>query len=1553
MYSRSLVGGSRTRPVYNARRTPLLLFLIAITMACSLATPSVPQTGAPDPMTDGSVQWTPGDVGPASPGPDLNASSDDITLSDTSPRQGQSITVSLTVRNTGDEHAYNVTIDLYDGDSGTGTLIGSFYIANASAGGSTDLNTAWTAVLGTRDITLYLDVDSNVTEDSEANNEASSTVVVSGVPDVGLAQGTFLISTNQAGSVTLTADGTNTGNASATGYRVGFYEGDPDIGGSLIGNMDLSDIPAGDRATATTTFTAIEAEYHIYVRLENTDPLDPAGNNMVDRKVWINGAIVSRAGPDHVVEAGENVTFNGSDSWSIDGSITNYTWDLDDGSMGYGATLTYNYTNAGTTVRILNVKLTVKDGSGRSTSDTTKVYVNPTASVGPTANAGTAPSGDTLESLRFDGSGSTGTISAYRWDFGDGTTTTGSRVNHTYWEDGSYTVSLVVMDTNSLADGDTITVDVTNQAPVVEPIADIQTDIGVTHDLLVLAHDDDGYISSYLWDFDDGSTATTRDPSHTWYSDGPHSVSVNVTDNDGDFTLMTFYVNITNIVPVANFTLQETAIESDSLNVRVDASSTVEPGSDISLYEWDWDSDGTYDNTTGPVSRTHYVRPGFYNITLRVTDGESSVNKTTKMIEILDDAPDAWFNREPTTAIDEGENVTFNASASSEPGGHIVMYMWDLDGDDTYEFNTTEAVFTKSYTDVGTFYPKLIVRDEDGSNSSVYGGTYWRRVVVNNLPPLVNDSYASGPEGTVITVHVDAFEPGNDLVDFYWDFDLDGIVDLHTDVPYANYTWWRAGNFQVWVNVTDTENMNPSPSWGAGLLDVNVTDVAPRPYVGDGQAIEGEPTSFTVELRGTEENISTYYFDLDGDGEFEVVSMVPTPDLVFTSRGENGNVECTVRVVDTDGSDGTIKFNVYVHDVAPVVTGPEFILTVEGDTMRAMVEAFEPGMDIVRYEFDWTGDNSPDNTSTEPWADHIYKVPGAKRLVVTAVDEDGSTGSVEIQVLVSNRLPTAKIDTPPLGTEGEPVTLSAVGSTEPGGHIVLYDWDYDGDGIFDYSTREPVHSHVWDAPGNYSMHLRVMDADGTYDEDDVPINIQDVAPVAGMEITIAREDLPSVLDASSSLDPGGISRYVWSITSVNHVYELETVDPVIHFTFDRKVDYKVSLTVYDDIEEGGMATITRTILADDIMTIPPEVTWDVPSSALEGFPVVFRAWAEDPFPDDPDLLEGRVISYTWEFGDGTWANGAEVTHVYQKASDTPFTVMLTVIDEDNDQTGPLARNITVTNPPPIISPPDPIIVKSGSRGETTISAEDVTSADEELTYQLATNSPDWASMEGNKLVVEPGDDIDPATYMITVLVIDILGAESQTQVPVVIISEETVSGISWGQFLGVMIPLLIAVLVMAVIISGRRPPSSKDKTKDAASGGSEYENLYGEPTKRKVRPVAKVATEKVNVDIEPTKQIDPYYPPPDVDSTEVPEPPSYAVEPVDEDPTPKPSWMSPSESEPQSAEEVRLSEREVEAPPAAPPEWDRSGEPSSEHPYKFRGGKDDEGVKYRGAGPPK
>ncbi|MBI3804490.1 MAG: metallophosphoesterase [Nitrospirae bacterium] len=68
----------------------------------------------------------------------------------------------------------------------------------------------------------------------------------------------------------------------------------------------------------------------------------------------------------------------------------------------------------------------------------------------PVARLSNAPaSGEAPLTIHFDGTASSdadGTIAAYRWDFGDGTTETAAAVDHTYYTAGTYTVKLTVTD---------------------------------------------------------------------------------------------------------------------------------------------------------------------------------------------------------------------------------------------------------------------------------------------------------------------------------------------------------------------------------------------------------------------------------------------------------------------------------------------------------------------------------------------------------------------------------------------------------------------------------------------------------------------------------------------------------------------------------------------------------------------------------------------------------------------------------------------------------------------------------------------------------------------------------------------------------------------------------------------------------------------------------------------------------------------------------------------------------------------------------------------------
>lgn len=157
---------------------------------------------------------------------------------------------------------------------------------------------------------------------------------------------------------------------------------------------------------------------------------------------------------------GDTVTFDASDSYDVTGSIASYAWDFGDGSTGEGVTATHIYLKGGT----YTATLTTTDNEGASSHTSLTMTVKTGSS-----NCGDDDCGDdytvtaVINGLRygcssyhtvnvpatFDGLSSRsegGKIVSYQWDFGDGSTTTGPTVTHTYYSSGVYLVTLTVTD---------------------------------------------------------------------------------------------------------------------------------------------------------------------------------------------------------------------------------------------------------------------------------------------------------------------------------------------------------------------------------------------------------------------------------------------------------------------------------------------------------------------------------------------------------------------------------------------------------------------------------------------------------------------------------------------------------------------------------------------------------------------------------------------------------------------------------------------------------------------------------------------------------------------------------------------------------------------------------------------------------------------------------------------------------------------------------------------------------------------------------------------------
>ncbi|MEQ9619016.1 MAG: PKD domain-containing protein [Deltaproteobacteria bacterium] len=150
--------------------------------------------------------------------------------------------------------------------------------------------------------------------------------------------------------------------------------------------------------------------------------------------------------PPESAVVGERVFFDAGGSFDPDGEPLSYAWDFGDGFTETGETVNHTYSDPGT----YDVTLTVSD-AGLSDSITSQIAVDLTVNSVPVAVIRVDPGSSTLpgRTLFFDAGGSfdpDGHPLNYTWDFGDGSTATGSGVSHGFSEPGMYEVLLVVDD---------------------------------------------------------------------------------------------------------------------------------------------------------------------------------------------------------------------------------------------------------------------------------------------------------------------------------------------------------------------------------------------------------------------------------------------------------------------------------------------------------------------------------------------------------------------------------------------------------------------------------------------------------------------------------------------------------------------------------------------------------------------------------------------------------------------------------------------------------------------------------------------------------------------------------------------------------------------------------------------------------------------------------------------------------------------------------------------------------------------------------------------------
>ncbi len=308
-----------------------------------------------------------------------------------------------------------------------------------------------------------------------------------------------------------------------------------------------------------------------------------------------------------------------------DGEITGYSWNCGDGQSGSGAFLEHSYAESGT----FTITLTVEDdnGAGDSTSQTVTVEApNQEPEADFSYSCGELDCVfDASASIDFDGE-----LTAYGWTFGDGFSSSGTVVTHTFEEGGSYTVTLAIEDNHGASDSRSRTVSVSPGQSNAAPQASFSSDCHENRCVFDAGAsvDSDGQIVTYRWYFGDGSDANGKVVEHVYSEEGKFYVTLIVVDEKGasDNRKRSVLATLPNDDPVANFT-----VSCEDRQCTLDAGSSKDSDGSIANYDWAF-GDGSTDR--GQTVTHDYQEDGVYAVTLKVTDSGQASDSRTQIIEI-------------------------------------------------------------------------------------------------------------------------------------------------------------------------------------------------------------------------------------------------------------------------------------------------------------------------------------------------------------------------------------------------------------------------------------------------------------------------------------------------------------------------------------------------------------------------------------------------------------------------------------------------------------------------------------------------------------------------------------------------------------------------------------------------------------------------------------------------------------------------------------------------------------------------------------------------------
>ncbi|MFT6983172.1 MAG: PKD repeat protein [Crocinitomicaceae bacterium] len=308
--------------------------------------------------------------------------------------------------------------------------------------------------------------------------------------------------------------------------------------------------------------------------------------------------------------------------------IVGWYWDFDDGYTSVAENPSHDFTLNGT----YNICLTTITSD--SCVSTTCQIINVNCNVGggnPGCQADFSIDSSICPTISFlDQSSTINSVVSWYWTFGDGNTSTLQSPLHTYTFGGTYNLGLTIITSDSCTSTTSQVIDVNCIAgpPFCNALIAFDQDTVVCTDFLFTdASSSSSPAVSWFWNFDDGSTSTAQNPSHSYAANGSYTVTLslgtyNTVLGDSCYSYDMQQVNVNCLAGSgpcqASFTSTSYIDSVGGTVLYVTNTSTSSSGSAFTNYFWDFGDGST---ATGQYPTHVYTSDGTYILCLTVSDG--------------------------------------------------------------------------------------------------------------------------------------------------------------------------------------------------------------------------------------------------------------------------------------------------------------------------------------------------------------------------------------------------------------------------------------------------------------------------------------------------------------------------------------------------------------------------------------------------------------------------------------------------------------------------------------------------------------------------------------------------------------------------------------------------------------------------------------------------------------------------------------------------------------------------------------------------------------------